>query len=370
VRRNLRIPSEVRRCRRPCTGYASVAVNPERATELIAQVVKDFKLQGNELKGGRLLKHNRGRRAITWLADQVLERTQFVVHDKLYALAGKVFEYTFEPLISEINSLFYAVEFQKFIANMIYVNLRARNDRSRRLLMDFERAVREDDQSLRGLLAVHSPKDEDALEQIISFCVYNREAILRELAEVKKFGGWMLELTFTSLWSLLGYWGERFESLVIYCDDSVPIAAHKDMIDMMVGRTDKVSIRMGNRRSSLLFNLHEPVHLVNSKEHAGVQIADTLAAATCYAIRERRQDEWSQKLLKSAFEKGAINGDSILPDLDYVNPDQPGVGVNYTILLELNERSARGESLTAGMSDFVRVAYERYPEFARKYLND
>ena len=48
--------------------------------------------------------------------------------------------------------------------------------------------------------------------------------MIKELAAVKGFGGWTLELTITSIWSLLGYWGERFESIRVYCDDSLPLA--------------------------------------------------------------------------------------------------------------------------------------------------
>lgn len=344
-------------------GYASVALEAKRAEELVAQMVKDFRFQGSELKASRLLRHNPGRKAIAWLAQQVFPHSQIAVHNKMYALAGKVFEYTYEPLISNVSSVFYAVDFQRFIANMIYLQLRVRNERSERLLLDFEESVREEDEEvLREFLAVRSSKPEDPLEQIISFCVFNKDEILRKLAEVKELGGWVLELTGSSVVSLLRSWGERYDSLIVCCDKSKPLATFEDFINGMVGCTEKRYVQFGDRKFPITFNLHEPIHLVESKEHAGIQIADILAGAVCYAMKDPKGDSWSRRLLWSAVEHNVIHEDSVLPNEDHVDPDDPKVLINAAILLELNERSARGESLTEGMADFIRAAYRHPPD--------
>jgi len=47
--------------------YASVAIEPQRGDELVAQTVRDFKLRWSELKCSRLLKNSPGRNALTWL---------------------------------------------------------------------------------------------------------------------------------------------------------------------------------------------------------------------------------------------------------------------------------------------------------------
>lgn len=44
--------------------YATVAIHPDAAQELVARVKKDHRIQGNELKGSTLLKQERGKYAI------------------------------------------------------------------------------------------------------------------------------------------------------------------------------------------------------------------------------------------------------------------------------------------------------------------
>src|SRR5205809_2689957 len=83
--------------------YASVTIEPEEAGEIVARIIRDYRVQGNELKGRRLLEYARGRRAILDIIETIGRRAQAVVHHKEFALATKIFEYTYEPLISEIN---------------------------------------------------------------------------------------------------------------------------------------------------------------------------------------------------------------------------------------------------------------------------
>jgi hypothetical protein len=47
--------------------YGSVAISPTEAAEVVAQTIRDFRLQGNELKGKNLLRHPSGGKAATAL---------------------------------------------------------------------------------------------------------------------------------------------------------------------------------------------------------------------------------------------------------------------------------------------------------------
>lgn len=339
--------------------YASVAIRPEEAEGLVARISKDFGVQGGELKGSRLLKYSRGRRAIEDIVDILADRAQVVVHHKAYALAGKFFEYTFEPLISDISSLFYTVNFHRFVAGVLYLNMFLEHDRAANLSSRFEEAVRVDDTRFRDLLAVHGPDDRDPVEQLISFCIYNRGPILRELERVRDGGGWTLELTLTSLWSLLAHWGDRAASIRVSCDQSVPIRDHQDFINMMVGRKDKAVVELGGRRSSYLFNLAEPISLVESHDSPGVQLADVMAAAARHAFEENR-DEWARTLFRRMLAAGSLHDGSMYPDVDYVDIRQKEPCVNYLLLLELVRRSKVGESLINGIPQFLAVAQATY----------
>jgi hypothetical protein len=141
--------------------YGSVAIAPEAASALVAKTIRDFRLQGTELKGRNPLRNAPGRKALVAVLDELGDRSQIVIVHKRYALAGKLFEYTFEPLISDVSTALYSVNFQKFIANLVYLSSVAHHARAMSFSERFEKAVRGDVVALRDFLSVHSPATED-----------------------------------------------------------------------------------------------------------------------------------------------------------------------------------------------------------------
>ena len=351
----------------PFFAYASVAQEPQEAADLVYRLTRDYRVQGGELKGSNLIRYKKGRRAIEDLIDVAAHTAQIVVHHKEYCLATKFFEYAFEPLVSEINSLFYRINFHKFVGNILYFNVLLRHERAQELSRRFEKAVRADDTELRAMFSVHSIKDDDPIEQLVAFGIYNRNAILRELKRVKQFGGWMLELTLTSLWSLLAHWSDRTDSVRVFCDASVPLRDQKDVINMMAGRTDKARVRLGRREKSMLFNLAQPIELVDSRATPGVQLADVFATAACAAIANKR-DSWNRDVLKALFHADALHDDCVLPEIDMIDIENRQPCVNYVLLLELVKRSKEGGSLTKGIAEFTEAASATFPQFARRHL--
>lgn len=222
--------------------YGSVAISPTEAAELVTQTIRDFRVQGHELKGKNLLRHPSGRKAAIALIRQLGERSRVVLVNKQYALAGKLFEYTFEPLLSDISTALYGVSFQKFIANLVYVCSLAGHGRARDFADRFEKGVRGEEESLKSFLSLHSPNSgDDPIEALISFCVFHRDAILRELREAKGAVPWLLDITGSSLNSLLTDWGRRADQLRVVCDESGPLASAASYFDVWIGREDKRS---------------------------------------------------------------------------------------------------------------------------------
>ena len=346
--------------------YASVAIHPDEAAALAAKVIRDFNVQGNELKGRKLLRYSRGRRAVEAIANELGEKTLLVVHDKQYALAGKFFEYAFEPLFSEINSVFYEVNFHKFVSTVLYCEMMDGNPRALDLAERFEEAVRSDETRFGNLISLHSPHDEP-VEHLVSFCCYNRNAVLDELVDVRKNGGLMLDLTLSSLYSLLSHWGDKASTLSVSCDTSAPLRRHQQVLNMMVGRADKAIVQFGNRRRSYLFNLAHPVALVDSKSTPGVQLADVLATAICYAV-ENRREEWSRKIFGGLLAAGALSDDCVYPDLDYIDAQRLQPNLNYALLVELVRRSRHGQSLVNGIPEFLTAEHEILGSFHEQYL--
>src|SRR5213593_3514807 len=103
---------------------AGAAIEPDRAKEVVERTVRDFRLQGTELKGSRMLKTDAGRRAVTFVLKTCAENVRLVTHLKKFALACKFFEYIFEPPLAEQNSIFYGCGFHLFIGNLLWMMLR------------------------------------------------------------------------------------------------------------------------------------------------------------------------------------------------------------------------------------------------------
>ncbi len=77
--------------------YASVATTPDEAESVATRIMKQYGVQGAELKGKNLVKFSRGRRAMDDILTHYEGRVKISISDKKYALAGKFFEYIFEP---------------------------------------------------------------------------------------------------------------------------------------------------------------------------------------------------------------------------------------------------------------------------------
>jgi hypothetical protein len=332
--------------------YGSVAIDPAEASELVTQTIRDFRLQGSELKGKNLLRHASGRKAAITLIRKLAPRSQVLIAHKEYVLACKLFEYTFEPLISEISTVLYSVNFHKFIANLLYLSNLKHHRRAREFSERFEQAVRGDDGPLRGFLSVHSATTDDPVETLISLCIFHRDAILRELTETKAAVRWVLDVTATSLNSLLTTWGRRARQLRVVCDESGPLASALSYFDASVGSEHKGSIRLGERQIDFGFNLAAPIALAKSHESPGIQLADVLSSVAV-AVADGPSDKWSKEVIRVLFESGAIHPDGIVPEHDRLDLDVPETRLNVLILIELLRRSDVGESLTVGLRDFV-----------------
>jgi len=105
----------------PAFVYAGIAIDPDGASRLHTEVVSRFNIRSRELKGKNLVRTGKGREAISWLLSECRGIACIAISNKNYALAGKFYEYIFEPILQPQNSLFYAVGFHKFIANLLYV---------------------------------------------------------------------------------------------------------------------------------------------------------------------------------------------------------------------------------------------------------
>jgi hypothetical protein len=197
------------------------------ADQCVERAVRDFRVQGGELKGKNLTKTPAGRKAIARILNECLPHSNCIVFDKTFALCCKLFEYIFEPVIADKSSLFYGIGFHRFVANWLYVELITTGESlANDLLLDFEKMMRRQDSAgLKKLFGVSGLSGEaDRISaQILEFAMAHREAVLGELEAVRSVGAvgnWVLDLSDTAVTSLLCHWGEKFYKLWIPRDET------------------------------------------------------------------------------------------------------------------------------------------------------
>ncbi len=177
-------------------------------------------------------------------------------------------------------------------------------------------------------------------------------------------GNWVLDLSDTGVDSLLCYWGEKFDELDVYCDRSKPLEALPSAFEWMVGRTDKTYITLNGRRRLMTYNLARPVQFVDSTAYKGVQLADVIASALLYALRHREEAEcldW----LRMFDAASAINPDCNGPNMECLDLRRPEVVTNYTVLLELMERTLKGQDVLDGIAEFITTARLHAPAYLK-----
>jgi hypothetical protein len=352
----------------PAFVYAGVAIDPDEASRLHTELVSRLSTRSDELKGKNLVRTHKGRAAISWLLSECRDNACVTIANKNFALAGKFYEYVFEPILRPQNSLFYAVGFHRFISNFLYICFQARSRRAEKIMTNFEALMRTQD--LRFLNPLLAPKGisvefRDPLNLILTFGLCHSEKIKEEIQHLSKVDGvsrWALELTTTSLFWILSYWSERFESMEVYCDKSHPLEANRSVFNTMIGREDKIYMKLGNQpERSLTYNLARPVELLDSKQSSGIQIADIISSSVAFALKEP-EDELSKKWLDLV--SSMTNTSCILPDLDAIDLSKRDPFINGLILHELVDRTLKGKSIFSDMPSFIstmRRAYKLSP---------
>lgn len=353
----------------PIFVFASLAMPAAEADQCVERAVRDFRIQGGELKGKNLTKTTGGRKAIARILNECLPRSNSIVFDKTFALCCKLFEYIFEPVIADKSSLFYGTGFHRFVAHWLYVELIATGESlASDLLLDFEKMMRQQDSAgLKKMFGVSGSSGEaDRISaQILEFAMAHRETVLRELETVRSvgaIGNWVLDLSDTAVSSLLCHWGEKFDALDVCCDRSKPLEALSIAFDCMVGRADKTYVTMGGRTQLITYNLIRPIQFVDSADHKGVQLADVIASALLYALRHRDDSECLE-WLRRFDDTAALNQSCNLPNPKCVDLRSPEGVTNYTVFLELMQRTRNGQDVLNRMAEFIRVTAMNAPGY-------
>ncbi len=343
--------------------FAAVAMGRTEASAVWSEMISRSGTNASELKGANLTRHPKGRAAITWLLENTGQSSKLAAVNKRYALAGKFFEYIFEPVLANKSGLFYTLDFHKFVTMALYTSFVAGHAHALHIFENFQDLMKDSDP--RNLTNLYSPTGyalagDDLLTHILTFALCNQGRVTTELQgirQVQTYPRWALELSATTVHCLLAGWAEDHEPLRVYCDDSKPIAAAMDFFEHFVSRQDKAFMPFGvHQGRSFIYNLSENLHLVASEQSHGVQIADVWASSIAYAFRNREGE-----ICQTWLEIAADSLDTVIfPDYALIDADQVGPMVNWVLLLELSRRSVAGESVLAGIEEFIGAAVHTY----------
>lgn len=356
----------------PLFSYASVAISNEEAKEIIEKVKKDYRIQGNDLKGKNLVKNELSRKAISYILKELETCSKFVFFDKKYLLAVKLFEYILEPVIAEKNYIFYNLGFHRFVSNYLYEEFMEKVENAEEIFGEFSTLMRELDNS--GLQLEHifnssalSQNERTMFDSVKIFSYFHRDPIKEELDSLKGtgVGKWILDASITALSSLLFDWGQKFEQMNVFCDISKPLKENQELFNKYIGREDKAYFEFNGVLRPITYNLSKPINFVNSKDYPGIQLADIIAYTFQYALvnKTKETDAWKEPLFNMYSET------SIFPDREEINPHLFNVKRNHLLFMEIMRRTIEKQDLLENLQETV-LNITQYLRFQSNFFSD
>jgi hypothetical protein len=324
--------------------FGSVDVEEQRSQDLLSEAVARFRLQNKkELKGQNLIKHPRGKAAIKWLLEECRQNFHLVYSDKVFATAGKFFEFIFEPLVASHNTFFYKIDFHRFIANVIYYSLKLKKPLAIEAIDNIQSIFNKRDNPT-NLIKNQRLNPSLLLDTIFYFCQLNEIAILSQITDLGDKSNltnrWSLDLSLTSLHVSLMFWGRKHPKVRVICDDSHPLSENKDIITLS-GLAAQGSIILNPNLPKYEYEVTE-VSFGKSHGHASLQLADLFASSANYALN--REDLFWDYLVDNFPEN--FSDYNLRPETQYIDFNTEQCYRNAVVLLRLIEESEKPEGFS------------------------
>ena len=263
--------------------YAGVQIEGEEAEEVVREIRADHAIQNEtEFKGRDLVKRSDGVQIVRRVAKACNGHAFLFVADKRAALAGKLFDYTVEPVLSGagVRGPFFELGAHTYFLNHFYWIWQLGDDAMReaagRVAREFQDLARPNKEGAGAALFGGGPSgtDNGFLDAFLAFCVRYETEIRAELTDVASddaLGRWVLELTVSALHVVL----ERLPSggpFRVVCDDSLPVKDYLPLLRSAGGAIHGIQVTSYETGASTA--------------HAGIQLADVLASATAFALKD------------------------------------------------------------------------------------
>jgi len=300
------------------------------------ELKQKYNYHKKETKGNKICKSGTGQQLINelwnYVKNNVNNNVKYVVHNKKYALAAKIFEYTYEPIFSECNSILYSIDFHRFFSSLIYYSFILKDKTTEFFFNSFKEYIMNKKHDVFLTSLDNLPTENPFLYNFYKFCELHRKEIILATDDSLSTEKWLLDLTMASLNSLLGsFAGDSSEELLVICDESKPLKTNIELTKAFIGDTRTIYIDLLNNKSRINYNLKEEIRLCKSDEHISLQIADVLAASISYAIK------YNDKNLLQNTENCYLFENSIFPK----QYDENELAIYYKIMHELSKRKSK-----------------------------
>ena len=278
--------------------YSALHLNSDEMESIKNIIDSNYPLQGGEIKGKKIVQSTRGQKAVLEIFEKYSKNARIVFHDKKYVLAGKIVEYCIEPFLIS-NYHFYKTKLNVFIASKLYSAFMEKDNSAEALFNDFENILKGKlmiEDSILGSLEA----DHDIVDWILKIVNSAKETVKNELnGGTDKVDKWMIELTTTSLLSLLSEWYKSVEELTVFCDNSL-VFLNNPVFEGLnnMGLTGK---RIAIFNSEIGFKLNGEIMNVDSKENIGIQLADLFSSTIYYCLNILEKTEFTQRILSIVY---------------------------------------------------------------------
>ena len=327
--------------------YAALAMEPAAAEQL----VKDFRARKGIKKAELKFKMKEPKeraQAIELLSLMPADLRVTFMHKRM-SLAYKFFEYVFESVLQDHNEFFYNLGFHQFLGQLLFRAAQNGDHLSTQMLAEFEGMFLSQSQLTTDVLfgVVQVPGADPASVLLRRFAALHKQTVLEELQSAPKY---LLDLTTSSLNTLLGVLAPKLGPMLVVCDSSKPLAESAPLFATQVGNTNVEHFTLNGKTTQLTYNLAAPPALGNSADTPGLQLADVAARCVAWMARNLREPE-GKAILRLI--KDRTTQDLIWPTADMLQPGTERYRVNSAVLNELLRRSEAGEDLFDGLPEVV-----------------
>lgn len=260
--------------------------------------------------------------ALCELKAKHLDRILVGVHDKKYALTGKIVDLVLETSAHEIGIDLYKNGRNIALANVMHACMGIDPDYQTKVLRAFQKWIRERSMKRqRELYTLLSRPHPIGPVEHFRVMIFGHLLHLEHGGVVSGLARGALDLSLTTALTLISMWRSILgdEQIDLVHDQSTNMAKQKQIWEAIVSPTAPPAI-VGQDTRTMQFPLCvASTSFVDGKTSVALQIADLVAGATATLAKSHITGECNEYIneLRTLFGNGAFKGHDWLPSLDY-----------------------------------------------------